>query len=1191
MASGKLSFAIAINLLTQNFKRGVNDVKSAFASLKSQIFTFAAALGAIDLGLNGIISRMIETARETNRVTTALKNVSGGSAQYASNQNYLLGLAKKYGVEINQLTQSFSQFTASAKISGMSVDDQRKVFEAVSRATVAFGMSADDSKGTFLALSQMMSKGKISSEELRQQMGERLPIAMQAMAKAAGTSVAGLDNLLKEGKLMSADVLPKFADALNEMIPKVDTNNLEASLNTLKNTFTEMTNSMDVQGKYKSIIDGVNSMLKTAMENTRTIIFGLLGLVLAKSLSVAQNIYKGWGKSYDQQIIAAQRANAAVLRTSQQRQLAESMFQAKQKAEAAATANYQTTLANGTAMQQAKAQTQMLRATQQRIAAERALERSKAAEVNALNTQQAMNATKVATMATSGWGRVSGVIVAGAGKIATALKSILSATWITALLTAVGAFVGRLTDGITYAGKLASELKNAKDQMASAGNDDSTIINLKTQYSIAKDIHANINKRKTALQNINKQLGTNFSIDQSTLRINGDINTAINKRIDLLKRAAMAQMAAQGLAQAQMDEDNAANRIRDINNRQKNPKNLFDRARNFGNSLLGGIDVTFGTHTSDMAIANADWRSAKQRQAYYNKILRDNVNAQTEVERLNSGGSPSGDNDKKNTHGEDKETPLEQARDSYYKSLAQLNAKYQVEGMSHDEYRKELTDLQKNTLQEILASKDKAAITSQFAANLKNSIIKSDPHAKELAKAQDEYVKTVNQLAKDKKNGNIDEKGYTEGLQKARSALNDKVLAIQNSIEQEKVEKDYADKIESLNQQLNAGLISQQDYNEEIAGAAFEAAKTVAGFKNLNSANEKYIKDLQGVAMANKLANFRSQVQDLNKKQKPRDTTFDYKKTDSEKIQEELDKNKDYVDQFNSMLEQSKIKVTDLAQDLQAELNTAMSNVTSLDKALKIAEVKADIKDLQKQLSEKAWDGIKNMVSGADQIQSAVSNMVETLNSVDASEWEKFMSIWNALTSTVDQVLSFIKMLQDWTEITNKLAKAKQVEAAVDTATTTQKVANATTAATTAVASSAIQSAVAKKNVTNDAAEAGAAQGKSAAKSLPFPFGLIAIGAAIAGTLALFKALHVFKDGGIVSGGPTSGDKILARVNAGEMILNPLQQSKLFKMINDGNGGGVSGSNIAVGLGGGKVRGSDIYLSLKNYMKSTGKHL
>ena len=253
--AGKLSFNIAINLLTENFKKGTNQVKSAFKSMQMQLLTFTAALGAGGIGLSNLVSRFVDVARETNRVTTALKNVSGGMSQYADNQRFLVDMAKKYGLEINALTGSFAKFTASASVSNMSMEEQRKIFESVSRAVTAFGMSAEDSNGVFLALSQMMSKGKISSEELRLQMGERLPIALQAMAKAAGTSVAGLDKLLKEGKLMSADVLPKFADALNEMIPNVDTNNLETSVNRLKNIFTELVNSMDVQGKYKSLVD------------------------------------------------------------------------------------------------------------------------------------------------------------------------------------------------------------------------------------------------------------------------------------------------------------------------------------------------------------------------------------------------------------------------------------------------------------------------------------------------------------------------------------------------------------------------------------------------------------------------------------------------------------------------------------------------------------------------------------------------------------------------------------------------------------------------------------------------------------------------------------------------------------------------------------------------------------------------
>ena len=100
MAS-KLSFSIAINLLTENFKKGTNQVKAGLRAIQMQVLTFAAALGAGGLGLSNFVSRLIDVARETNRVTIALKNVSGGMAQFADNQRFLIDMAKKYGLEIS----------------------------------------------------------------------------------------------------------------------------------------------------------------------------------------------------------------------------------------------------------------------------------------------------------------------------------------------------------------------------------------------------------------------------------------------------------------------------------------------------------------------------------------------------------------------------------------------------------------------------------------------------------------------------------------------------------------------------------------------------------------------------------------------------------------------------------------------------------------------------------------------------------------------------------------------------------------------------------------------------------------------------------------------------------------------------------------------------------------------------------
>ena len=173
-----LSFSVAINLLTENFKKGASTIQQSLKAMQMRVLTFVAAISGVGLSLGSFISQLISTARETSKVTTALKNVSGSTANYVTNQKFLLELSKKYGVEVLALTDNYAKFTAAASNAGVRLADQKKIFDSVSRACIAFGMSADDTNLSFLAITQMMSKGKISSEELRRQLGERMPIAM-----------------------------------------------------------------------------------------------------------------------------------------------------------------------------------------------------------------------------------------------------------------------------------------------------------------------------------------------------------------------------------------------------------------------------------------------------------------------------------------------------------------------------------------------------------------------------------------------------------------------------------------------------------------------------------------------------------------------------------------------------------------------------------------------------------------------------------------------------------------------------------------------------------------------------------------------------------------------------------------------------------------------------------------------------
>lgn len=115
------------------------------------------------------------------------------------------------------------------------------------------------------------------------------------------------------------------------------------------------------------------------------------------------------------------------------------------------------------------------------------------------------------------------------------------------------------------------------------------------------------------------------------------------------------------------------------------------------------------------------------------------------------------------------------------------------------------------------------------------------------------------------------------------------------------------------------------------------------------------------------------------------------------------------------------------------------------------------------------------------------------------------------------------------------------------------------------------------------------ANGTASAAALPFPANIAAIASIIATVVAtfasIFSTVGAFAGGGIIQGASTHGDQLLARVNAGEMILNGSQQARLFNLL-DG-AGAVGGAGI--GQVSFKIKGSDLYGSLSNYSKVKAK--
>lgn len=232
------------NKKTEADKRASRASKSLWTVTK-RLFTLYSVFAAARILLK-IGKEVFSLIKKFDSLRFTMEKVVGGAYDSGQAWDFLITSAKNFGAELLSLTKRYVKFFVAAKQSGLALRETQKIFKAFTKVSGVLGLETHEMEGIFLALEQMLSKGKITTEELRRQLGERLPGAMGIMATAVkdangnlGVTVDQLDKMLKKGQVLSAEVLPRFADAVEvalgiESVKKVNTlvaaqNNLTTS--------------------------------------------------------------------------------------------------------------------------------------------------------------------------------------------------------------------------------------------------------------------------------------------------------------------------------------------------------------------------------------------------------------------------------------------------------------------------------------------------------------------------------------------------------------------------------------------------------------------------------------------------------------------------------------------------------------------------------------------------------------------------------------------------------------------------------------------------------------------------------------------------------------------------------------------------------------------------------------------------
>jgi tape measure domain-containing protein len=226
--------------LTQT-KTRAKEAAAGFKAVKATMGgLLAAAAGSKMFDLAGDIFMAGERAQSMERSFSA---ATGTMAKANEELDWLRKTARNMGLSFYDSADAYKGMLAAAQDTAAEGEGVRKIFEGIGMAVSATNKTSDEANGIFLALSQMLSKGVVSAEELRGQLAERLPDAINLSAKAMGVTTGEFNKMMESGEILATDLLPKLADAFKDKYAaqvQEAAKGGTAALNALKDAYTDL---------------------------------------------------------------------------------------------------------------------------------------------------------------------------------------------------------------------------------------------------------------------------------------------------------------------------------------------------------------------------------------------------------------------------------------------------------------------------------------------------------------------------------------------------------------------------------------------------------------------------------------------------------------------------------------------------------------------------------------------------------------------------------------------------------------------------------------------------------------------------------------------------------------------------------------------------------------------------------------
>ncbi|HFQ8330240.1 TPA: tape measure protein, partial [Escherichia coli] len=243
---------------------GKSNEGGMFSGLRGNIFLLGeigdAARTVTDI-MFGWQKPIVEAAAEMERMRVMLRGLnkekSNPGQAAADDMKYIVDMAQNAPFAMQALTDSFVKFRSAG------LDPTDGSLKALVDSVARFGGDSELLKRAAVAVQQMSGKGVVSMEELRQQLGEAVPNAMQAMADAAGITMGELTKAVASGMVEAKQALSLMFVGLraeNENAAKDMMQTYTGALAQLQTSFSLFADRVGQAGYLDSLSKGMKEL-------------------------------------------------------------------------------------------------------------------------------------------------------------------------------------------------------------------------------------------------------------------------------------------------------------------------------------------------------------------------------------------------------------------------------------------------------------------------------------------------------------------------------------------------------------------------------------------------------------------------------------------------------------------------------------------------------------------------------------------------------------------------------------------------------------------------------------------------------------------------------------------------------------------------------------------------------------------